>query len=492
MFAPDGSLKPKPTLSTTPKGKAMHDWRILVVDDEIEVHKVTRLILNKIKFEGRGVEFLSAYSAAEATEVLNRENDIALILLDVVMETDDAGLNLVKVIRKDIRNNAVRIILRTGQPGQVPEEHIIVNYDINDYKSKADLTAQNLFTTVIASLRSYKTITALEKTRHGLEAILGSSTSLFNIQSVQQFASGILSQLAEFLACSVNGIICAELNSVAEHDRDGEPEEISVLAATGEYSDCTSNGLGGDSQYLAVTSIIKKALQERQNQISDEFTVLFFDTGDKNGTVALLRGGIKNMDESDYRLLKVFTSKISIAFSNAYHYQRMIAAEEAAVTDFLTGINNRRQLIRLGAPMVAGAFRAKKTMAVAMLDIDYFKRINDNWGHDVGDEVLRRMGELLRNRFRSSDVISRFGGEEFCIIVAELSHDAAIELFDDFRAFVEKEIFEVEGKAVSITVSIGVCTTVMENVEAMISSADRLLYDAKAAGRNKVVGTQLI
>jgi diguanylate cyclase (GGDEF)-like protein len=489
MFAPDGPLKLKPSLSTTPKGKAINDWRILVVDDENDVHEVTKLILNKIKFENRSVEMLSAYSSTEAIEILSREKDIALILLDVVMETDDAGLKLVKIIREDMRNNAVRIILRTGQPGQVPEEQIIVNYDINDYKSKADLTSKNLFTAVISSLRSYSTIAALEKTRHGLEAILSSSGSLFNIQSVQQFASGILTQLSEFLACSVDGIICAELNAASERESDSDNSNISVLAASGEYSDCSSSSIENGDEYLVMANIIKTTLREKKDQISDEFTALFFETGDQNGTVALLRGGIKNMNESDYRLLKVFTSKISIAFSNAYHYQRMITAEEAAVTDFLTGLNNRRQLIRLGVPMVAGACRGNKTVAVAMLDIDYFKRINDNWGHDVGDDVLRRIGKLLKDRFRASDIISRFGGEEFCIIVANLSPKAAIELFDDFRASFEKEIFEIEDETVSFTFSIGVCTEVMDNVKAMISAADQLLYQAKETGRNRVIGS---
>jgi CheY-like chemotaxis protein len=150
-------------------------WRVLVVDDDADVHAVSRLILTKIVFKHRPVELLSAYSAAEARELLTREENIAVILLDVVMETEDAGLRLVKTIREELKNNEVRIILRTGQPGQAPEERVIIDYDINDYKAKNELTAQKLFTAVIAALRAYETIVSLNKTRRGLEKILHSS-----------------------------------------------------------------------------------------------------------------------------------------------------------------------------------------------------------------------------------------------------------------------------------------------------------------------------
>lgn len=93
-------------------------WKILIVDDELDVHKVTRLVLSGFEFGGRTLELYSAYSAAEARELLGAHPDMAVILLDVVMEDDDAGLKLVRHIRKEQHNNAVRIILRTGQPEQ--------------------------------------------------------------------------------------------------------------------------------------------------------------------------------------------------------------------------------------------------------------------------------------------------------------------------------------------------------------------------------------
>ncbi len=144
-------------------------WKVLIVDDDPEVHLITRTVLDKVRFKDRGLDLLSAHSALEARSVLRSHTDIAAILLDVVMESEDAGLRLVRFIREDLNNRAVRIILRTGQPGQAPEREVIVNYDINDYKAKTELTAQKLFTTIVAALRAYMDIVNLETSREQLQ-----------------------------------------------------------------------------------------------------------------------------------------------------------------------------------------------------------------------------------------------------------------------------------------------------------------------------------
>ena len=230
-----------------------------------------------------------------------------------------------------------------------------------------------------------------------------------------------------------------------------------------------------------------KALTEHSNQLTEEYTVVFLETGETQATAALLHGGLGSADEADRKLLEVFSSKIAIALANALTYQKMITAEQAATTDFLTGLNNRRQLLRLGVPLVAGAHRSGTPLAVAMLDIDHFKRINDTWGHDAGDEVLRCVGRLLQERFRTSDVVARFGGEEFCVIAVNLGPESALELFDGFRQQLAAETFEFAGQVVSLTISIGITTQVVDNIDTMISAADALLYRAKEAGRNRAV-----
>ncbi len=137
-------------------------WRLLVIDDEPDVHRATTFALSGVQILGRSLEFLHAYSAAEATQLLRTEANIAIVLLDVVMEREDAGLALVKTIRQDLKLRELRIILRTGQPGYAPEIETIHDFDINDYKTKSELTRTKLYATVTAALRAYQQIRELD------------------------------------------------------------------------------------------------------------------------------------------------------------------------------------------------------------------------------------------------------------------------------------------------------------------------------------------
>ena len=166
-------------------------WKIIIVDDDEDVHRVTKLTLKRLVFEGKGIEFYSAYSAAEGKKLVAEHNDAAVILLDVVMEEDHAGLELARFIRKELENKMVRIILRTGYPGQAPEEIVAVEYDINDYREKTELTTLRLTTTIITALRSFRDLTIIDANRRGLHKVIDSSVSIFKVQSMSSFATGV-------------------------------------------------------------------------------------------------------------------------------------------------------------------------------------------------------------------------------------------------------------------------------------------------------------
>ncbi len=136
-------------------------WKILIVDDDADIHDVTEMALKRLIYEGRSLSFIKAYSAAEAVEQLIKHPDIAVALLDVVMEDDSSGLDLVRTIREEMGNSNIRIIVRTGNPGLAPEESVTLNYDINDYRCKTELTAQSLRTIIITALRSYMALVTI-------------------------------------------------------------------------------------------------------------------------------------------------------------------------------------------------------------------------------------------------------------------------------------------------------------------------------------------
>lgn len=161
-------------------------WHVLIVDDDHDVHTMTAFILRDISFETRHLHLLHAHSASEARAVLATAPDIAAAVIDVVMETDRAGLDLVHHIRREIGNRAMAILLRTGFPGRAPERSIIFDYEINDYKTKTELTAERLVTSIIAGLRYYSMYQQLVESReHEIDALIANYQSRRELQELQ-------------------------------------------------------------------------------------------------------------------------------------------------------------------------------------------------------------------------------------------------------------------------------------------------------------------
>ena len=161
--------------------------------------------------------------------------------------------------------------------------------------------------------------------------------------------------------------------------------------------------------------------------------------------------------------------------------------KELSNVDYLTGLVNRRFLFEAGHRLHAASLRKQTTIAIAMLDIDFFKNVNDSYGHDAGDEVLREIAALLKKRFRDTDIVARFGGEEFCILVANMDKKEIFRIFDELREQISQTSVKVKGQVINVTASFGVCTEIQGAMEDMIKQADMLLYQAKENGRNRVM-----
>ncbi|MET3131862.1 response regulator RpfG family c-di-GMP phosphodiesterase [Oxalobacteraceae bacterium GrIS 1.11] len=305
--------------ATGPAAPDQRLWRVLIVDDDVDVHAVTRLALRNVSFKGRELELFSAYSGKEAFEILRDTSDIALVLLDVVMETDDAGLILAKRIRADLNNSIVRVVLRTGQPGQAPEQRVIIEYDINDYKAKTELTTQKLFTTVISALRAYESLMMLERSRIGLGKILAGATNLYQIHSLREFASGVLNQVSAILDVGADGVLCLMQGGT------GVP---AVVAATGGYAALAESELMPSDHPLWPT--IHKAFQEKRSQFEHPANVLFIHTeGDRELAISVTPPWPLAQIQRD--LLEVFCQRIAAAFDNLYMFGQLRKAQEATV-----------------------------------------------------------------------------------------------------------------------------------------------------------------
>jgi signal transduction histidine kinase len=289
-------------------------WKIAVIDDDHAVHEGTRFALSDYSLNGQGLEILSAYSAAEGQTLMRAHPDIAAVLLDVIMETDAAGLDLVEFIRNELHNETVRIILRTGQPGQAPERRVIVDYDINDYKAKTELTADKLFTSLTAALRSYQQLERMVQTRRGLEIIIDAASTLYDFKSMQRLAEGVLTQIASLLNVDCAGILVLRDSGV-------KGDDFAVLAGSGCYSRFIGTpgpqGLDPDLRQM-----VEDAFRRRKHDFADQRTVLYVRTGSGREVVVLLQAE-HQLSETDRSLVEIFGSRLSIAFDNVILYQQL-------------------------------------------------------------------------------------------------------------------------------------------------------------------------
>lgn len=161
--------------------------------------------------------------------------------------------------------------------------------------------------------------------------------------------------------------------------------------------------------------------------------------------------------------------------------------EHMATRDFLTGLHNRRYLFNIGETLHANAKRGNLTITVGVLDIDFFKKVNDTYGHDAGDRVLKAVAKTLQDQFREADVVARMGGEEFCIVGVNINPRNVIEVFDRARIALREQRIDFEDRVIKVSMSIGICTTTLDSFGAMVNKADEALYTAKTQGRDRVI-----
>ncbi len=229
----DGSVTKLKTAEKTTK-LTFASWKVLIVDDETDIHTITRLALQGFQYLNRPLHILQAMSGQEAREILSADPEIAVSLIDVVMETDDAGLQLIDFIRNQLGYSLIRLIIRTGQPGMAPEREVIERYDIDDYKSKTDLRADKLYTTMRMALKSYHDLQTLDSNRKSLRKILEAVPEFHHASSLHQFFNGVLSQLIGLCNLGENSLI-AIVSSGLLITTD-EQQGLVVQAGTGEFA----------------------------------------------------------------------------------------------------------------------------------------------------------------------------------------------------------------------------------------------------------------
>ena len=443
-------------------------WSVLVVDDDHDVHDMTRLLLRDLAFQGKGFEVVSAFSAAEARQVLAQRSDIPVALVDVVMETDDAGLVLIQDIRQRLNNHSIRIILRTGQPGEAPERDVVLAYDINDYKSKTELTAQKLFTAVVGALRSWEDIVAIQRLKATLEQRIEDRTR--ELAEAHRFAERLIETIPNPVwfkdgegRYRLYNRAFRELFGIDEACWQGRTaDDIScpgmVAADTGSDADLTAG---------------------RSKRIELEIAI---EAPDGPRTLLLAKSALDTEDGQVAGIIGVLTD-ISDRKRLECELQRL------ATTDSLTGCCNRRQFFALANHELERSLRFNHPLSLVALDIDRFKLINDTYGHGVGDEALKAVVQACRATLRDIDTLGRLGGEEFAVLLPETDLAGAADAAERLRAAVAAAVVEGAPAEIQLTASFGVARLPPGpgTLQGMLAAADDALYRAKHEGRDRVV-----
>ncbi|QTH64447.1 DUF3369 domain-containing protein [Psychrosphaera ytuae] len=293
-------------------------WKVLIVDDEPEVHAVTKLALSDFTFRDKSLDFLSAYSGTEATNLLKEHSDIAIVLLDVVMETDDAGLKVADFIRNELENDSIRIILRTGQPGQAPERQVIVNYDINDYKSKTELTAQKLFTVIMAGLRSYRDIMSLRTTQDGLKKIISASSDIFSVHSMEQFIDGVMMQLTSILGCGEEQAMYASNSLMVNCQPTDSDTELKVVAGQGRFGAVVGKRVSEISDIIndELQGAFAEAIKRRAIVYRGNYLIAYCHSKFSTNSLLFVSGIPTDLSNNKRDLVELFAQNVQVAYES--------------------------------------------------------------------------------------------------------------------------------------------------------------------------------
>ncbi|MGL1885531.1 MAG: DUF3369 domain-containing protein [Reichenbachiella sp.] len=402
----------------------LRSWKILIVDDEIEVHSITQSVLKNFDFDGDAIELLSAYSGEEAIAIMREHTDIALMLLDVVMETDDAGLKVAETVRGEMGNSMVRIVLRTGQPGSAPETEVIKNYDINDYKEKTELTSQKLYTTILSALRSYRDLKTIHDNRIGLNKIIHASRDLLSLRSMKLFSEGVLTQIMSMLKVNPDSVM-VQAEGAFTVQCTGTGGDYELIAATGSFSQQNLDLFLTDE----IVKLLSAAIESKENQHGDHAFVGYVETskGMKN---LIYLSDYDRVDETGKQLLDIFMANTSVMYENLTLNNEIIDTQKELIGMLGEVVENRSQDTAHHVNRVA---QVSYILALAYgLDEDEAQTIRlASPMHDIGkvstpDSILLKPGKLTEEEFEIMKNHARVGYEILNPSVREILQTSAI------------------------------------------------------------------
>lgn len=450
--------------------------RVLVVDD---VHANVKLLEARLTAEYFDVT--TAMSGVEALDICARSS-CDIILLDVMMPGMD-GFEVCRRLKSDPATSHIPVVMVTALD-QISDRVHGLEAGADDFLTKP--VNDIALITRVKSLVRLKMLTDELRVRANTSREFGLDDLPLDINSIPSDGGRVLIvDDREAAAERLYKAVCDEQDVEIELD----PQEAVFRAAEGGFDTIVVSFALSDYDALRLCSQIRSLEKTRNLPI-----LATIDPEDQPRLLRALDLGI-----NDYLTRPVDRNELRARIRTQVRKNRyadqlrnsMQSTVEMAITDALTGLNNRRYLETHLSSLVNQAQERSKPLSLMILDIDYFKSINDTYGHDAGDEVLKEFAARIRHGLRGVDLAVRFGGEEFMIVMPDTDISLALMVAERTRQKIEQQAFEVSGgsKRLDVTISIGV--TMLEadddTPEHLIKRADQALYQAKRDGRNRVV-----
>ncbi|ENM5901206.1 DUF3369 domain-containing protein [Vibrio mimicus] len=366
-------------------------WRVLLVDDDEQMHQITRLALTGFQFQNRPLELISVLSGHEAQKVMAEQSNIALALIDVVMETENAGLDLVRYIRDVLQNRQVRLVLRTGQAGQAPEDNVIKDYEIDDYKEKTELTTQKLRTLLYSMLRAYRDLCLIEDQKRGLSHVIEASANVQNTKTLQTYATAVLSQLTSLLKLHASAFYC-----VVNPRPGGEEYSALTVATTAECVD-----LYVESPFEGLPAEVETRCKEvlKKGRTCDYGDAYVFFKQDERGVDSVLYVDLEQeLSELDRKLLEIYMYNIGLTFENINLMVDLRETSKELVYNLANAVEARSRETGAHVQRVS-LFSERLAILYGLSDTDVEMIKNAAPLHDVGkvaipDSILHKPGKL--------------------------------------------------------------------------------------------------
>ena len=478
---------------------------ILIVDDSPLIVEVVSKFLS-----GQGYRILTASNGIEAIEKTFRELP-DLILLDVMMPRMN-GYQACRLLKADPETCNIPIIMLTVKD-QASDKYWGIQTGADAYLSKDSVQSTLLKTmnellvkkervvpphSLIRESSSLNAIDVVSKVNDLLDKKLFEATVLYEMctlveKGIDDFPGiievviGMLSKILEF---KVAAIIVKEEHNVECIFKPNCPVSKQYLGKVREYVKKYLLEYGIDLSSDELITVLDKEMVKDVTDANEQhisyFTVPIKYADNLGGVIILAHGDIDQVPPKEEGFFRTVIKEGYVIIQNAWLYSKI---RNLAITDSLTGIYNRGFFYSSLCKEFARTARLNLPLTFLLLDIDFFKKINDTYGHLQGDDVLRKVAKILKKNIRVYDVLGRYGGEEFSIIMPEAKAGDGCGLAERIRHEISQCNFGPENKALRCTISIGVSScpdAEIKTIEDLVRKADNALYKAKAEGRNRV------